>query len=204
MSSQTSVDIQVMSDMTLIGMNICHVQWVSGALGLLLYMGSLGMGVLITVKNECNVTAQDLGALFLSHKIWVLRLHTRSIAQHFTNPYSLSTMVICHCHLALQERVAHPNGTTYSAHHPITSFRVATQQIHDSLMEEFTNPNIEESGTSEAVEPHMEDDSLSDAAMGIELEEIPHGRETAGAVDGDVHAEPHYVVASMGEVSLEA
>ncbi|KAF8506162.1 hypothetical protein JB92DRAFT_3122428 [Gautieria morchelliformis] len=50
----------------------------------------------------------------------------------------------------------------------------------------------------------MEDDPLSDAAMGIELEEIPHGRETVGAVDGDVHAEPHYVAASMGEVLLEA
>ncbi|KAF8531491.1 hypothetical protein JB92DRAFT_3092244, partial [Gautieria morchelliformis] len=57
---------------------------------------------------------------------------------------SLSVIVICRCHLALQERVAHPNGTTHSAHHPVTSFRAAAAQIHNSLMEEFGDLSVSE------------------------------------------------------------
>ncbi|KAF8480622.1 hypothetical protein JB92DRAFT_1758532 [Gautieria morchelliformis] len=117
---------------------------------------------------------------------------------------SLSTIIICRCHLALQERVAHTNGITHSAHHPVTSFRAAARQIHDSLMEEFGDPSIEEIGTSEAIGPHREDDPLSNAVVGSELEEIPRGRGPASAIDGDVHAEPTCVAASAGEVSLEA
>ncbi|KAF8478326.1 hypothetical protein JB92DRAFT_3149608, partial [Gautieria morchelliformis] len=118
-----------------------------------------------------------------------------SIAQILSSVQdSLSTIVICRCHLALQERVAHPNGTTHSTHHPVTSFRAATRQIHKSLMDEFGGPSIEDIGTSEAVEPHMEDDPSSNAVVGIELREIPRGRGPgpASAVDGDVHAEPRH------------
>ncbi|KAF8462192.1 hypothetical protein JB92DRAFT_3136826 [Gautieria morchelliformis] len=101
---------------------------------------------------------------------------------------SLSVIVICRCHLALQERVAHPNGATHSAHHPVTSFRAAARQIHNSLMDEFGDPSIEDIGTSEAIEPHREDGLLSNAFVGIELEEIPRGRGPASAIDGDRHA----------------
>ncbi|KAF8464311.1 hypothetical protein JB92DRAFT_3064827 [Gautieria morchelliformis] len=68
-------------------------------------------------------------------------------------------------------------------------------------MDEFGGPSIEEIGTSEAVEPHMEDDPSSNAVVGIELKEIPRGRGPgpASAVDGDVHAEPRHVAASTGE-----
>ncbi|KAF8484351.1 hypothetical protein JB92DRAFT_3131571 [Gautieria morchelliformis] len=89
---------------------------------------------------------------------------------------SLSVIIICRCHLALQERAAHPNGATHSAHYPVTSFRAAARQIHDSLIEEFGDPDIEESGTSGAVEPCMEDDGSSDAVAGIELEEVERCR----------------------------
>ncbi|KAF8461788.1 hypothetical protein JB92DRAFT_2191877 [Gautieria morchelliformis] len=118
---------------------------------------------------------------------------------------SLSTIIICRCHLALQERVAHPNGTTHSAHHPVTSFRAAARQIHNSLMDEFGDPSIEEIGTSEAIEPHRENDLSSNAVVGIELEEIHRGRELGNAVgisSGEVCAEPQSVVVSTGEVSI--
>ncbi|KAF8500647.1 hypothetical protein JB92DRAFT_893627 [Gautieria morchelliformis] len=116
---------------------------------------------------------------------------------------SLSVIVICRCHLALQERVAHPNGTTHSAHHPVTSFRAATRHIHNSLMEEFGDPSVSETGTSE---PQGKDGPSSTAVVGIELEEIRHGREPGSAVDdssGEVCAEPQHVAASTGEVSIE-
>ncbi|KAF8488293.1 hypothetical protein JB92DRAFT_3130047 [Gautieria morchelliformis] len=114
-----------------------------------------------------------------------------------------SVVIICRCHLALQERAAHPNGTTHSAHHPITTFRAAARHIHKSLIEEFGDPNIEEIGTSEAIEAHMDDDPLSDAKAGIKLEEIPHGREPASAVDSDVFAEHRHVAVSTDKVSLQ-
>ncbi|KAF8484169.1 hypothetical protein JB92DRAFT_3148905 [Gautieria morchelliformis] len=71
-------------------------------------------------------------------------------------------------------------------------------------MDEFGDPSIEDIGTSEAIEPHREDGLLSNAFVGIELEEIPRGRGPASAIDGDVGAEPTCVAASAGEVSLEA
>ncbi|KAF8500648.1 hypothetical protein JB92DRAFT_2978241 [Gautieria morchelliformis] len=42
-----------------------QVRWVLGALGLLLYMGSLGTGVFSVVRGECIITAQDLGPVHL-------------------------------------------------------------------------------------------------------------------------------------------
>ncbi|KAF8532137.1 hypothetical protein JB92DRAFT_1588614 [Gautieria morchelliformis] len=115
---------------------------------------------------------------------------------------SLSVIVICRCHLALQERVAHPNGTTHSAHYPVTSFRAATRHIHNSLMEEFSDPSVSEIGTSE---PHGKDGPSSTAVVGIELEEIHHGRELGSAVDDssiEVCAELQ-TAASTGQVSIE-
>jgi hypothetical protein len=98
---------------------------------------------------------------------------------------SLSVIIICRCHLALQERVAHPNGTTHSDHHPVTSFRAATRKIHNSLMEEFGDPSVDETGISGAIEPHGEDGSSSNpiSESAIELEEVSRGRERARAVD---------------------
>jgi hypothetical protein len=98
---------------------------------------------------------------------------------------SLSVIIICRCQLALQERVAHPNGTTHSEHHPVTSFRAATRKIHNSLMEEFGDPSVDETGISEAIEPHGKDGSSSNpiSESAIELEEISRGRERAIAVD---------------------
>ncbi|KAF8463382.1 hypothetical protein JB92DRAFT_2838900 [Gautieria morchelliformis] len=184
------------------------VRWVLGGLGLLLYMAVW----FLAVKNGCNITAQDLGALNLVNTIntvliilfetlvVVVTLYNTlglvsqdmvsiTLAAGITSkalrvspllPYtwfdftcgqspalevflelcmtgSLSVIIICRCHLALQERAAHPNGTTCSAHNPATSFRAAARQIHDSLMEEFGDPSIEEIGTSEAIGPHRED-----------------------------------------------
>ncbi|KAF8490876.1 hypothetical protein JB92DRAFT_3100623 [Gautieria morchelliformis] len=154
------------------------VRWVLGALGLLLYMGSLGTGVFIVVKGACNATAQELGALHWYHKIWVLRPSISGILS--TVQDSLSVIVICRCHLALQERVAHPNGTIHSAHHPVTSFRAATRHIHNSLIEEFGDLSVSETGASEH---HGKDGPSSTAVVGIELEEIRHGREPGGGVD---------------------
>jgi hypothetical protein len=101
---------------------------------------------------------------------------------------SLSVIIVCRCHLALQQRVAHPNGTTHSAHHPITSFRAATRKIHNSLMEEFGDPSVDETGISEAIEPHglagsSSNAISSNAISAIELEEISRSRELARAVD---------------------
>ncbi|KAF8486637.1 hypothetical protein JB92DRAFT_1515042 [Gautieria morchelliformis] len=115
---------------------------------------------------------------------------------------SLSVIVICRCHLALLERVAHPNGTT--AHHPITSFRAAAQQIHNSLVEEFGDPSVSETGISES---QKLDDASCMAVAGIELDESPHGKELGSAVDApsrEVSAAPQTVAASTGEVSIEA
>ncbi|KAF8524769.1 hypothetical protein JB92DRAFT_3109298 [Gautieria morchelliformis] len=73
-------------------------------------------------------------------------------------------------------------------------------------MDEFGDPSIEEVGTSEAIEPHREDDPLSDAVAAIELEEIPRGRKLGSAVDtssGEVCAEAQSVAASTDEVSIE-
>ncbi|KAF8474571.1 hypothetical protein JB92DRAFT_1895966 [Gautieria morchelliformis] len=39
------------------------MRWVLGAFGLLLYMGSFGSEVLIAVRNTCNPTAHDMGAI---------------------------------------------------------------------------------------------------------------------------------------------
>jgi hypothetical protein len=108
---------------------------------------------------------------------------------------SLSVIVICRCHLALQERVAHPNGTTHSEHHPVTSFRAATAKIHNSLMDEFGDPSFDETGISEAIEPHGKDGPSSNAIEAIALEEISRGRELGRAVDdssGEAPDEPRY------------
>ncbi|KAF8488973.1 hypothetical protein JB92DRAFT_2836189 [Gautieria morchelliformis] len=209
------------------------VRWVLGALGLLLYMGSLGTGVFIVVKGACNATAQELGALhccgltdhlFLAETmnnvflilfdtlVVVVTLYntlglvrrsrefqmlprkslTQTLAEQAsaittklmkvlrpsisgilsTVQDSLSVIVICRCHLALQERVAHPNGTIHSAHHPVTSFRAATRHIHNSLIEEFGDLSVSETGASEH---HGKDGPSSTAVVGIELEEIRHG-----------------------------
>ncbi|KAF8521057.1 hypothetical protein JB92DRAFT_3111438 [Gautieria morchelliformis] len=113
---------------------------------------------------------------------------------------SLSTIIICRCHLALQE-VAHPNGTTHSAHHPVMSFTAAARQIHNSLMEEFGDPSASETGISESRE---QDNASSTAVVGIELEEIPCGRELGRAVDVSYdETMPLVVVASTGKVSIE-
>jgi hypothetical protein len=108
---------------------------------------------------------------------------------------SLSAIIVCRCHLALQERVTHPNGTTPSEHHPVTSFRAATRKIHDSLMDEFGDPSIDETGISEAIEPHGEDGPSSNAISAPELEEVSRSRELAGAVDdssGEAPDEPQH------------
>ncbi|KAF8524768.1 hypothetical protein JB92DRAFT_2826964 [Gautieria morchelliformis] len=207
------------------------MRWVLGALGLLLYMGSFSVTVskvdaksqvgiwmlyfLATINNVFIILFDTLvvvatlyntlGLVKLSRGFQMLprKSLTQILAEQGLIRYGLSVIIICRCHLALQERVAHPNGTTHSAHHPITSFHAAARHIHNSLMDEFGDPSTEEIGTSEAIEPHREDNPSSEAVTVIELEEIPRGRETAGAVDGDVRAEPRYVAASMGEVSLE-
>ncbi|KAF8487993.1 hypothetical protein JB92DRAFT_1459377 [Gautieria morchelliformis] len=49
--------------------------WVLGSLCLLLYMGSLGLGVVLAVKNGCNVTAADLG--FLNLRSREFHIHPR-------------------------------------------------------------------------------------------------------------------------------
>ncbi|KAF8496637.1 hypothetical protein JB92DRAFT_2834577 [Gautieria morchelliformis] len=173
--------------------------WVLGAL-CLLYMGSLGTEMFVVTKDACNITAQDMRALVLYYKIWVCtflaatigfslgsntdsagvitaKVLSPSIAR-ILSPLqdSLSVIVICRFHLALQERVAHPNSTTHSSQHLITSFHAATRKIHNSLMDEFGDLSIEEIGTSEAIEPHREDNPSSEEVTAMELEEIPHGR----------------------------
>ncbi|KAF8486707.1 hypothetical protein JB92DRAFT_3022536 [Gautieria morchelliformis] len=238
--------------------------WVLWAFSLLLYIGSLGTAVFITVKNVCIVTAQDQDAIILVDTINTVFLmlfdtlvvvvtiyntlglmrHSRefqkfpgkslsqTLAEQGLIRYgfvlsitlaggitrkvlrasiagiltlvqdSLSVIIICRCHLVLRERVAHPNGTTHSAHHPLTSFRAATRQIHNSFMQEFGNLSIEKFGTSEAIEPHREDDPSSTAVAGIELEEIPRGRELANAVNesaSEALDKPQHAAASTGE-----
>jgi hypothetical protein len=111
-----------------------------------------------------------------------VRVRGTGLNRYMANPTcSLSVIIICRCHLALQERVAHPNGTTHSEHHPITSFRAATRKIHNSLMEEFGDPTRNETGISESIEPHG--NPSSNAISAIELEDISRGRELARAVD---------------------
>jgi hypothetical protein len=104
--------------------------------------------------------------------------------RYMSNPTcSLSVIIVCRCHLSLKERVAHPNGTTHSEHHPVTSFRAAARKIHNSLMEEFGDPSVDETGILEAIEPHGTDGPSSNAISAIELEEISRGGERASAVD---------------------
>ncbi|KAF8509033.1 hypothetical protein JB92DRAFT_2949208 [Gautieria morchelliformis] len=221
---------------------------VLGALGLLLYMGSLSTGVFIAVKSECNITADTINDVFimlfdtlvvvvtLYHTLGLVRRSREfpMLPQRFVLTITLADLITTkvlydvqfhgtYLTFSITERVAHPNGTTPSAHHAVTSFRAAARQIHDSLMDEFGDPSIQEIGTSEAIGPHREDDPLSNAVVGIELEEIPQGRGPASAIEGDVRSEPTcgesfvvvvhaflrlktitiVVAASAGEVSLE-
>jgi hypothetical protein len=60
-------------------------------------------------------------------------------------------------------------------------------------MEEFGDPSVDETGISEAIEPHGKDGPSSDAISAIALEEISRGRELARAVDdssGEAPDEP--------------
>jgi hypothetical protein len=118
---------------------------------------------------------------------------------------SLSVIIVCRCHLALQERVAHPNGTTHSEHHPVKSFRAATRKIHDSLMDEFGDPSVDETGISEAVESHGEDGPSSNAISALEPEEVSRSQELAGAVDdssGEAPDEPQHGESLVGFLYL--
>ncbi|KAF8484162.1 hypothetical protein JB92DRAFT_3131855 [Gautieria morchelliformis] len=109
----------------------------------------------VNLKNpfSAGLTITSINSTVTSHR---LSLGTIQTSMNGIVQNSLSAIIICRCHLALQERVAHPNNTTHSANHPMTSFRAATWQIHDSLMEEFGDPSIEDIGTSEAIGPHRE------------------------------------------------
>ncbi|KAF8527743.1 hypothetical protein JB92DRAFT_2826116 [Gautieria morchelliformis] len=195
------------------------VRWVLGALALslLLYMGSLGTGVFIVARNGCNVTAQDLGALFFCsltdhlfladtiNTVFIILFDTlvvvvtlyntlglvRRSREFQTTPQKSLTQILA------EQACGITNKALRSiAQHWRDSVNYAGL-IHNSLMDEFGDLSIEEIGTSEAIEPHREDDPSSEAVMAIELEETPHGRELGSTVDTSS------VAASMGEVSTE-
>jgi hypothetical protein len=108
---------------------------------------------------------------------------------------------ICRCHLALQERVAHPNGTTHSEHHPVTSFGAATRKIQNLLLEEFGDLSVDKNGISEAIEPRRKDGLSYNAISTIELEKVSRGRELARAVGesfGEAPDEPQHGESLVG------
>ncbi|KAF8508280.1 hypothetical protein JB92DRAFT_3121029 [Gautieria morchelliformis] len=138
--------------------------------------GLIRYGFILTITLASGITTK------------VLRPIISTILSSVQN--SLSVIIIYRCHLALQERAARPNGNTHSAHHPVMSFRVASRQIHDLLMEEFGDLSVSETGIAES---HKQDDPSSTEMVGFELEEIPCRRELGSAVDNsssEVCAEP--------------
>ncbi|KAF8459725.1 hypothetical protein JB92DRAFT_3076807 [Gautieria morchelliformis] len=173
--------------------------WVLGALGLL-YMGSLGTGVFFLTKEACNLTGPDITAinccgltdhLFQAatiHDVFLILFGTLVVVVTLYNntlglvrrsrefpmlPQKSLTRNLAEQTAGITSKVLydvqfHETYLTFS----ITGVKTA-RQIHDSLMEEFGDPSIEEIGTSEANGPHREDDPSSNAVLGIELEEIP-------------------------------
>ena len=90
------------------------------------------------------------------------------------NTYSLSTIIICRFHLALQERHRHPNGSSSSPSLPGSSFRAAAQKAHNAIMEEFGDSYMSRSlgkEVSEAV--GAQQDPRIATEEGVELVEFP-------------------------------
>jgi hypothetical protein len=79
--------------------------------------------------------------------------------------------------LDLLEKHAHPNGTTHSSPQPVCSFRAASRQIHDTVMDEFGDRSITgtlETGISSPEEIELEDRHTSSADQ-IDLSDYPRG-----------------------------
>ena len=88
-------------------------------------------------------------------------------------------------HLDLQERHAHPNGTTHSVSHPPGSFHAATRRIHNAIVDEFGDRSVTESldtGITSPDEIELEERHSTHTER-IDLDEFPWAGRSLGELE---------------------
>ncbi|KAF8574553.1 hypothetical protein K439DRAFT_1624233 [Ramaria rubella] len=100
----------------------------------------------------------------------------------------LSTIIICHSHLDLQQRKNHPNGSNTSHSLPLGSFHAVKERIHRAIVDEFGDLSFNEFFGTEGSQEDIELQALQSAsgAAEIDLQEFPW----AGGDIGDEEAGP--------------
>ena len=94
---------------------------------------------------------------------------------------SLSIILIRRFHLDLQERHAHPNGTTYSASLPIGNFHTATLRVHNAIVDDFGDRGVTDTldtGITTPDEIEVED-RRSTHTGGVDLDEYLRTRRSS-------------------------
>ncbi|KAF8573381.1 hypothetical protein K439DRAFT_981295 [Ramaria rubella] len=110
---------------------------------LLIQQGVLRYGFVLTLTLASAITDK------------ALRLTLRGILGPFQN--TLSIIMICRFHLELQKRNECPNGTKASpSHSTLSTFRAATERIHQSVMDDFGDLEFNESLGAEASNQNVE------------------------------------------------
>ena len=92
-------------------------------------------------------------------------------------------------HLDLQERHAHPNGTTHSISHPVGSFHAAARRIHNAIVDEFEDRSLTEileTGITSADEIELEDRHSTHTER-IDLDEFPWAGRSLGELETAQH-----------------
>ncbi|KAF8585187.1 hypothetical protein K439DRAFT_1616140 [Ramaria rubella] len=100
----------------------------------------------------------------------------------------LSTIIICHFHLDLQQRNNHPNGSNTSHSLPLGSFHAVTERIHRAVVDEFGDLSFNESFGTEGSQEDIELQAMHppSGVAEIDLQEFPW----AGGDIGDEDAGP--------------
>ncbi|KAF8579557.1 hypothetical protein K439DRAFT_1524119 [Ramaria rubella] len=119
-------------------------------------------------------------------EIWALRPTLQGILGHLKN--CLSTIIICHFHLDLQQRNDHPNGSNTSHSLPLGSFHAVKEKIHRAVVDEFGDLSFNDSfgteGSQEDIE--LQDMQSPSGVAEIDRQEFPW----AGGDIGDEEAGP--------------
>ncbi|KAF8579753.1 hypothetical protein K439DRAFT_1620294 [Ramaria rubella] len=138
---------------------------------LLVQQGILRYGFVVTITLASTVTDK------------VLRPTLQEILGTLQN--SLSIIIICRFHLALQQRNDHPNGSNTSHSLPLGSFHAVKERIHRAVVNEFGDMSFNESlGTEEDIE--LQAMQSPSGVAEIDLQEFPW----AGGDIGDGEARP--------------
>ncbi|KAF8575528.1 hypothetical protein K439DRAFT_1623529 [Ramaria rubella] len=100
----------------------------------------------------------------------------------------LSTIIICHFHLDLQQRNDHPNGSNTSHSLPHGSFHAVKERIHRAVVNEFGDLSFNESFGTEGSQEDIELQAMQapSGVAEIDLQEFPW----AGGDIGDEEAGP--------------